>query len=317
MSVPDDSLLPFLDLPPIAPRPPGPRGPTPESGPSALPPKTERPENAREAGVSDFSGQTGEVHPSAPDPAAPANEVPHPVEANASAHSGTETHPGASEDPDWKDALRRDFESWLATVEEIPQAETEYHEAEDAPDLYSFYAQFAAANTESRKANRRTAEAMSQWGETLARFEAGLQPLRDTTAQLIAAHPRTDELSRAHCLVWVELLDRMYRLARAFASPPVTKRRWWGGGANTAWRTAWEAQHQALEILVSHFEGLLSKEGVVRIETTGQPFDPAVMMAVAAEADPAHPPQTVLEELAAGYCRHDELLRPAQVKVSR
>jgi molecular chaperone GrpE len=61
----------------------------------------------------------------------------------------------------------------------------------------------------------------------------------------------------------------------------------------------------------------LSKEGVVRIETTGQPFDPAVMMAVAAEADPAHPPQTVLEELAAGYCRHDELLRPAQVKVSR
>ena len=41
------------------------------------------------------------------------------------------------------------------------------------------------------------------------------------------------------------------------------------------------------------------------------------MMAVAAEVDGTRPPQTVLEETAAGYTRHGELLRAAQVKVSR
>ena len=64
-------------------------------------------------------------------------------------------------------------------------------------------------------------------------------------------------------------------------------------------------------------EELLKKEGVTRIDTLGQPFDPAVMTAIAAESDATRPPQTVLEELAAGYHRHGELLRPAQVKVSR
>jgi hypothetical protein len=257
------------------------------------------------------------MSPSAPVPS-PTVSPSYPADAETPGDREAETVSGTADLLEWKNELRRDFETWLATIEKVPEAEdAEVDDADEAPDLYAFYEQFAAASTESRKANRRTAEAMSQWGETLARFESGLQPLRETTAQLLAAHPRTDELSRAHCILWVEILDRMYRLARAFATPPATKRAWWGASADTGWRTAWDSQHQALEILVSHFEGLLRKEGVVRVETIGQPFDPSVMMAVAMETDPTHPPQTVLEEVAAGYRRHDELLRPAQVKVAR
>ncbi|MGH7959175.1 MAG: nucleotide exchange factor GrpE, partial [Opitutaceae bacterium] len=219
---------------------------------------------------------------------------------------------------DWKEDLRRDFETWLASIDEIPEPGPELADAaNDAPDLYSFYEQFAAANAESRKANRRTAEAISQWGETLARFEGGLEPLRETVVQLTAVQPKVGQLSRAHCLMLVELLDRMHRLVRAFASPPAAKNAWWPFGHDVAWRAHWGAQHQALDILVDHFEGLLQKEGVTHIATIGQPFDPAFMLAVAAEPDATRPPQTVLEELTAGYCRHGELLRAAQVKVSR
>lgn len=219
----------------------------------------------------------------------------------------------------WKADLRRDFEAWLASLDEIPESPPSPEDDDlDAPDLHSFYAQFAAANAESRKANRRTAEAMSQWGEILARFESGLQPLRESTAQLLGAQARAGELSRPHCLMLVELLDRMHRLAQAFASPPApTNRPWWRASDDPAWRSAWDAQRRALDILVGHLEGLLLKEGVARIETAGQPFDPAVMMAVAAEPSSTHPPQTVLEELAAGYLRRGELLRPAHVKVAR
>jgi len=220
-------------------------------------------------------------------------------------------------DAPWKDALRRDFETWLAALDESPAPEGLPGAPHDTPDLYSFHAQFTAANTESRKANRRTAEAMSQWGETLARFESGLQPLRETAAQLAAAQPKAGRMSRAHCLILVELLDRLHRLARAFETPPASPRTWWPGRHDKAWRLAWLAQHQALDILVSHLEGLLGKEGVTALTTVGQPFDPALMMSVAAESDAAVPPHTVLEGLAAGYTRDGELLRAAQVKVSR
>ena len=225
---------------------------------------------------------------------------------------------GADELTDWKDDLRRDFESWLAMIDEIPASDDEPPDdgPDAAPDLYSFYEQFAAASAESRKANRRTAEAMSQWGDTLARFEGGLQPLRETVAQLAAVQPKAGRMARAHCLVLVELLERMHRLDRAFASPPEAKRAWWGASADRRWRQSWEAQHQALDILVGHLEGLLTREGVTRIDTAEKPFDPTTMMAVATEPDATRPPQTVVEEIAAGYLRDGELLRAAQVKVT-
>jgi len=223
---------------------------------------------------------------------------------------------------DWKDALRRDFEKWLEALDDVGELE-EAAESEDAgpeasetPDLYSFYEQLAAANSEFRKANRRTAEAISQWCETLTRFDGNLSPLRETMAKLTAAQPKADELSRSHCLVLVEWLDRLNRIRKAFDSPP-QKTSWWQGRGNSTWLKAWETQGQALAILASHIEELLRKEGVTRLDALGQPFDPATMTAVAAEPDSAHPPQTVLEELAAGYRRHGELLRAAQVKVSR
>ena len=223
---------------------------------------------------------------------------------------------------DWKDALRRDFEKWLedlddlAELEEAAEPEDKGLEASETPDLYSFYEQLAAANSEFRKANRRTAEAISQWCETLTRFDGSLSPLRETVVQLTAAQPKADDLSRSHCLILVEWFDRLNRIRKAFELPP-QKTSWWQGRGNSAWLKAWETQGQALAILASHIEELLRKEGVTRLDALGQPFDPATMTAVAAEPDSAHPPQTVLEELAAGYRRHGELLRAAQVKVSR
>ena len=218
----------------------------------------------------------------------------------------------AAELADWKAALRRDFEEWLATVDGLPEAEED--ESPEMPDLYSFYEQLAAGNVETRKANRRTAEAFSQWAETLGRFESQLAPLRETTAQLAAVQARENGLPRTYCVLLVELLDRMYRLAKAFETRPARKS-WWPG-SDQAWREAWERQSQGLSILLSHFEELLKKEGVTRIQTVGQPFDPSVMTAVAAETDPARPAQVVLEEIAPGYRRRGELLRPAQVKVN-
>lgn len=149
---------------------------------------------------------------------------------------------------DWKAILRRDFEAWLSSIEQIPEEDAGDFEMEDAPDLYTFYEQFASGNAEVRKANRRTAEAFSQWGETLSRFHGDLRLLREQMARLPTA--KEGALPRPWCLSLAEVLDRAQRLAAAFKTPP--RKPWWIG--NDPLRKAWETQGQGLEILVSHLE---------------------------------------------------------------
>jgi len=211
----------------------------------------------------------------------------------------------------WKEALRRDFEAWLESVDEIPAMDDPLAPG-DPPDICSFFELLAVANAESRKANRRTAEAFSQWGDTLGRFDQELHGFRDQLGRLAADQPKDGSLSRPHALVLIELLDRLQRLARAFQSAP--PKSWWT--IDTAWRKVWETQRQACDILASHFEAFLAREGITRIDTLNQSFDPAIMSAVAAEPDPERPHHTIIEEISAGYHCQGELLRPAQVKVT-
>jgi|WetSurMetagenome_2_1015567.scaffolds.fasta_scaffold05706_5 molecular chaperone GrpE len=212
---------------------------------------------------------------------------------------------------DWKNAMRRDFETWLAALEEIPDSE---NGTEEEPDLYSFYEQLAILNTESRKSNRRAAEAFSQWGAVLERFEADLQRFHDKIDQKPDRDSGNGLLSKEHCLAFIELLDRLLRLQEAFGT--LEPRRSWLRSADAAWRRAWQAQHEACGILIMHFETLLAGEEIERIECVSRVFDPAIMAAAAVEHDPARPINTVIDEIARGYLWRGELLRCAQVKVN-
>ena len=60
----------------------------------------------------------------------------------------------------------------------------------------------------------------------------------------------------------------------------------------------------------------LRKEGLVAVDTVGEPFDPTLHEAVATTHDPDLPPHTIVEELQRGYLLHQRLLRPALVRVT-
>lgn len=220
------------------------------------------------------------------------------------------TEPGAAELEEWKNERRAEFERWLESLDVIADTGDSDADESDAPDLYSFYEQLAAATTESRKSNRRTAEAFSQWSGTLSGFDAELRVLREQ----LARRPVTgdDALPRPWCLALIEITDRMHRLAAAFVAPP--RRSWWTGGEQ--WRTAWETQRQGFDILLSHVGALVTRAELTRIPVLHLPFDPATMSAVVAEPDADWPHNTVIEEITAGYHLRGELLRVAQVKVS-
>ncbi len=61
---------------------------------------------------------------------------------------------------------------------------------------------------------------------------------------------------------------------------------------------------------------ILKAHHVERIESEGQPFDPASHEAVMQQPSDEHPPQTVLQVVQRGYRLYDRLLRPAKVIVS-
>jgi molecular chaperone GrpE len=72
---------------------------------------------------------------------------------------------------------------------------------------------------------------------------------------------------------------------------------------------------QGVELIYRELTRLLEAEGVTRLEIVGQPFRPSLHEAIAtAPADVE--PNTIIEEVEAGYRIGDELLRPARVVVA-
>jgi molecular chaperone GrpE len=60
----------------------------------------------------------------------------------------------------------------------------------------------------------------------------------------------------------------------------------------------------------------LKREGLVPLESVGEPFDPSRHEAIATDSTSQLPPNTVIAEVQRGYFFMDRLLRPAAVKVS-
>ena len=78
-----------------------------------------------------------------------------------------------------------------------------------------------------------------------------------------------------------------------------------------------EGLRGGLQATLKGFESLLAAEGVKPIEVVGKPFDPRMAESIQSREVPAGDDDLVLEEVQRGYKLGDELLRPAQVVVSK
>jgi molecular chaperone GrpE len=78
-----------------------------------------------------------------------------------------------------------------------------------------------------------------------------------------------------------------------------------------------QAVLKGVHLIHRQLHGVLQKEGVERIPTVGQPFDPHLHEAVAqVEAGDGTPDHTITEEVQVGYTMHGKVIRPAMVKVA-
>lgn len=78
------------------------------------------------------------------------------------------------------------------------------------------------------------------------------------------------------------------------------------------------AVRQGVQMIWQQFEGFLREQGVERVESVGQVFDPARHEALSTTPATADTPSnTIVAEINVGYLLAGRLLRPAQVVVAR
>jgi len=71
-----------------------------------------------------------------------------------------------------------------------------------------------------------------------------------------------------------------------------------------------------VDLICKQLNGVLEALGVKPITAVGEPFDPHIHEAVVSEATDDYEPDTVIQEIVAGYRLGDKLIRPALVKVA-
>ena len=78
-----------------------------------------------------------------------------------------------------------------------------------------------------------------------------------------------------------------------------------------------KAVADGLTMVQRQFVDALGREGIARVATVGQPFDPAVHEAIQQVETGDHAPGTVLAEVQPGYTQGERLLRAAMVVVAK
>ena len=71
-----------------------------------------------------------------------------------------------------------------------------------------------------------------------------------------------------------------------------------------------------VDLIYRQLNGVLEALGVTPIASVGEPFNPHIHEAVVTEATNEYEPDTVMQEIVAGYRLGDRLIRPALVKVA-
>lgn len=72
---------------------------------------------------------------------------------------------------------------------------------------------------------------------------------------------------------------------------------------------------QGMALAIKQLEEVLSSEQVKKLDVLGKPFDPVTMECI--EVVEGDKDDIVIEETRAGYQLHDQVIRPAQVKVGK
>lgn len=208
-----------------------------------------------------------------------------------------------------KQALLSRFQAYLDTAETTaPESRTE------TSDLYSLFVEVAGLRSEVRTESRLVKEALDQFRgvfEMLQASQASVQQELDRARS--AARDQADDALRPLLLDVVDLRDRLLAALKLAAAPQ-------SGWASRLLRrpaSGGEAWQEGLRMTLHRLDQMLLDRRVAPMQLVGLPFDPRRARVVATLADGSAADGTVLEEVRAGFLWDDQVLRTADVIVSK
>jgi len=75
--------------------------------------------------------------------------------------------------------------------------------------------------------------------------------------------------------------------------------------------------YEGIELIRKQLCDILSRNGVTRIDSVGELFDPHVHEAIMSVSDAKLPDSVIAEEIQKGYKLYDKVIRPSKVKVNK
>jgi len=208
-------------------------------------------------------------------------------------------------------------ESAETTPEDMESSDPDNEELEmmSPEELDAFLAEDEPGSEEAVAGGPATAELIATRAE-LKRVEAENAELKDHLARRQAdfenyrkrvERERTETYNRVVADVATKLLPVLDNLKRALEAE-----------SSVESSESDEFRHflSGVDLIYKQLNGVLDALGVKPIPAVGEPFNPHVHEAVVTEATDDFEPDTVMQEIVAGYRLGDKLIRPALVKVA-
>ncbi len=190
-----------------------------------------------------------------------------------------------------------------------PAAPKEEAPAEHEPE------QLARLQEEVKQAKDQYVRTMAEFENTKKRLHRDKEEFAKYAAESLIREllPIVDSLD--HALVAVDPSTPPARLASPNEAAGVARD---SAPAGLRKQPDTDAVIEGVRLIRQQLLGLLAKEGVQRIPTVGEPFDPHKHEAVGqVEATDGQADSTVAEEVHVGYTMHGKVIRPAMVKIAK
>jgi len=184
----------------------------------------------------------------------------------------------------------------------------------ETADLFSVLVEVAALRSEVRTESRLVKEALEQFRgvfDTLQASQATLQ--RELDRARTEMRDQAQSALRPLLLDVIDLRDRLVAALTLSASarPRWRDRLWRRGRSGVA---AWQ---EGLRMTLRRLDQVLLDRRVVATQLAGLPFDPRLARAIGTAADSSVAEGTVIKEVRAGFLWDDQVLRTAEVIVSK
>jgi len=210
-----------------------------------------------------------------------------------------------------KQALIDRFRGYLDMVED---GEEPPDDPGETADLFSVLVEMAALRSEVRTESRLVKEALEQFRGVFDSLQASQATLQ---RELDRARTETrDQAKSALRPLLLDVIDLRDRLVAALTLSAAARPRW----RDRLWRrdrsgvAAWQ---EGLRMTLRRLDQVLLDRRVVATQLAGLPFDPRLARAIGTAADSSVAEGTVIKEVRAGFLWDDQVLRTAEVIVSK